>query len=46
MSASDAYKIIGNAVPPLLAFNIAMRLQENWERYFGNEDGNNCRREH
>lgn len=46
VSASDAYKIIGNAVPPLLAFNIAMRLQENWERYFGNEDGNNCRREH
>ena len=44
VSASDAYKIIGNAVPPLLAFNIAMRLQENWEHYFGNEDGNNCRR--
>ena len=34
VSASDAYKIIGNAVPPLLAFNIAMRLQENWEKYF------------
>lgn len=34
VSASDAYKIIGNAVPPLLAFNIAMRLQDNWEKYF------------
>lgn len=34
VSSSDAYKIIGNAVPPLLAFNIAMRLQENWEKYF------------
>lgn len=34
VSASDAYKIIGNAVPPLLAFNIAMRLQENWNKYF------------
>ena len=34
VSASNAYKIIGNAVPPLLAFNIAMRLQENWDKYF------------
>lgn len=34
VSASDAYKIIGNAVPPLLAYNIAMRLQQNWELYF------------
>lgn len=34
VSASDAYKIIGNAVPPLLAYNIAMRLQENWSLYF------------
>lgn len=34
VSASDAYKIIGNAVPPLLGFNIAMRLQDNWEKYF------------
>ena len=34
VSASDAYKIIGNAVPPLLAYNIAMRLQENWDLYF------------
>ena len=34
VSSSDAYKIIGNAVPPLLAFNIAMQLQCNWEKYF------------
>lgn len=34
VSASDAYKLIGNAVPPLLAFNIAMRLQDNWNLYF------------
>lgn len=34
VSASEAYKIIGNAVPPLLAFHIAKRLEENWELYF------------
>lgn len=34
VSASDAYKIIGNAVPPLLAFNIAKRLEDNWVKYF------------
>jgi DNA (cytosine-5)-methyltransferase 1 len=34
VSASDAYKIIGNAVPCVLAYNIAMRLAENWEKYF------------
>jgi DNA (cytosine-5)-methyltransferase 1 len=37
VNSSQAYQIIGNAVPPLLAFNIAMRLQENWTRYFGQE---------
>lgn len=35
VSASEAYKIIGNAVPPLLAYHIAKRLEENWEKYFG-----------
>lgn len=35
VSSSDAYKIIGNAVPCVLAYNIAMRIRENWERYFG-----------
>lgn len=34
VSASDAYKIIGNAVPCVLAYNIAMGLAENWEKYF------------
>ncbi len=34
LSTSGAYKIIGNAVPPVLAFNIAIRLQELWDKYF------------
>ena len=34
VSASEAYKIIGNAVPCVLAYNIAMRLAENWNLYF------------
>ena len=35
VSASEAYKIIGNAVPPLLAFHIAKRIEDNWNKYFG-----------
>lgn len=34
VSPSQAYKIIGNAVPPLLAYNIARRLEEIWDLYF------------
>lgn len=34
VSASNAYKIIGNAVPCVLGYNIAMRLAENWDMYF------------
>lgn len=34
VSSSEAYKLIGNAVPCVLAYNIAMRLSENWDRYF------------
>lgn len=37
VSSSDAYKIIGNAVPCVLAYHIAMRLAENWNLYFGGE---------
>lgn len=35
VSKSGAYKVIGNAVPPVLAYNIAMRIQEVWNLYFG-----------
>lgn len=32
LSGSEGYKVIGNAVPPLLAAHIAWRLQELWPR--------------
>lgn len=38
LSSSGAYKVIGNAVPPVLAFNIAMRIQELWDKYFKTEN--------
>lgn len=34
VSATSAYKMIGNAVPPLLAFHIAKRLEDLWSTYF------------
>lgn len=37
LSASGAYKVIGNAVPPILAYNIAKRLEQVWPSYFGEE---------
>ena len=37
VSVSDAYKIIGNSVPPLLGYHIAKRLEKNWDLYFEND---------
>ncbi len=37
LSASSAYKIIGNAVPPLLAYHIAYRMDSLWEKLFKGE---------
>ncbi len=34
VSPSQAYKIIGNAVPPLLAYHLAKRIEEVWNLYF------------
>lgn len=35
VSPSGAYKVIGNAVPPVLAYNIAKRIEDIWSLYFG-----------
>ena len=34
VSSSDAYKIIGNAVPCVLAYNIAKNISEKWNKFF------------
>jgi DNA-methyltransferase (dcm) len=34
ISPSQAYKVIGNAVPPLMAFNLAKRIEYLWDKYF------------
>jgi DNA (cytosine-5)-methyltransferase 1 len=34
VSPSAAYKMIGNAVPPLLAYNLARRIESLWDVYF------------
>ena len=34
VSASSAYRIIGNAVPCLLGYHIAKRLEEKWDIWF------------
>ena len=37
VSSSDAYKIIGNAVPCVLAYNIAKTIESKWSLYFGED---------
>ena len=34
LSASNAYKIIGNAVPCILAYNVAQSIKSKWDLYF------------
>jgi DNA (cytosine-5)-methyltransferase 1 len=36
LSATDGYKLIGNAVPPLLAYHIAKNLESQWDYLFEN----------
>lgn len=37
VSSSSAYKIIGNAVPCVLAYHIAKNIESKWLLYFGEE---------
>jgi len=34
VSPSQAYKVVGNAVPPLLAYKLAVRIDSLWNKYF------------
>lgn len=34
VNSSDAYKVIGNAVPPMLGYSIGKRLEELWGKLF------------
>jgi DNA (cytosine-5)-methyltransferase 1 len=34
VSPSIGYKLVGNAVPPLLAYHIAKKIETNWQFYF------------
>jgi DNA (cytosine-5)-methyltransferase 1 len=34
LSATDGYKLIGNAVPPLLAYHMAKHLENQWDYLF------------
>jgi DNA (cytosine-5)-methyltransferase 1 len=34
LSPSQGYKLVGNAVPPLLAYHIAKKIETNWSLYF------------
>jgi DNA (cytosine-5)-methyltransferase 1 len=36
LSTTDGYKLIGNAVPPLLAYHIAKHLENQWDYLFEN----------
>lgn len=37
LSATDGYKVVGNAVPPLLAYHLAQRLKKLWPKLFRRE---------
>lgn len=34
LSPSQGYKLVGNAVPPLLAYHLAKKIEANWAFYF------------
>ena len=40
VSPSQGYKLVGNAVPPLLAYHIAKKIESNWDYYFDKTEKN------
>ena len=34
LSQGAGYKLVGNPVPPLLAYHLANKIQRNWKKYF------------
>ncbi len=34
LNSTGGYRVVGNAVPPVLAYNIATHIQEVWDKYF------------
>jgi DNA (cytosine-5)-methyltransferase 1 len=38
LSPSQGYKLVGNAVPPLLAYHIAKKIERLWDFYFKDEN--------
>jgi len=41
VNSSEAYKLVGDAVPPLLSYHLAKRIEELWEKIF-KEGPNDC----
>ena len=37
LSPSQGYRLVGNAVPPILAYHIAKKIEKNWDFYFDNK---------
>ena len=35
VSGSEAYRLIGNAVPPFFAYHMARNIMLKWQKYFG-----------
>ncbi|WP_303675194.1 DNA cytosine methyltransferase [Vampirovibrio chlorellavorus] len=43
LSITEGYKLVGNAVPPLLAFNLAKRIETLWDTIFEESVNDNQR---
>ena len=37
INSTSGYRIVGNAVPPLLGYHLATRLDDIWQKLFGED---------